>query len=81
MGVPGVAAYVIVASIVAPTLVDAGAAPMAAQTAGSLLSAAPMSARTEGSLLSAAGISALMFYFTGTAPAFLIRSEAAEEIA
>lgn len=30
MGVPGVAAYVIVASIVAPTLVDAGAAPMAA---------------------------------------------------
>lgn len=43
--------------------------------------AAPMSARTEGSLLSAAGISALLFYFTGTAPAFLIRSEAAEEVA
>lgn len=31
--------------------------------------------------LSAAGISALMFYFTGTAPAFLIRSDAAEEVA
>ena len=30
MGVPGVAAYVIVASVVAPTLVEAGAAPMAA---------------------------------------------------
>ena len=59
----------------------AAAAPMAAQTAGSLLSAAPMSARTAGSLLSAAGISALLFYFTGAAPAFLIRSEAAEEVA
>ena len=31
--------------------------------------------------LSAAGISALLFYFTGTAPTFLIRSDAAEEVA
>jgi len=31
--------------------------------------------------LSAAGISALLFYFTETAPAFLIRSDAAEEVA
>ena len=46
---------------------------------------APFS-RTDGGTdhrvtLSAAGISALLFYFTGTAPAFLIRSEAAEEVA